>query len=587
MFCAGASFAFFYCHIFLRSINFLLGGKDRVQFIEGNGILASHSAGALMKSKLLLLIVFLCHSAYSQWSTSTNADSVLYVCPGFEPGILSMDDGSCYVAGGLSDYLYVQKLDLKGYKLWAQPVMVFGTPGTDNLGFFTMISDGLGGLIFVWKDYRSAYVGPDDYYNNAVYMQRVDGDGNIIWKAGGIQIDSVDGGNKEATVINDGTGGAIIMLGESDFRRPGALQKEWTWIRRYDRNGVKVWDHAIDSSTIAFSIYPPGGIDRLGSYFRYGTSSGRRIINIDGASIDTLKYRPSGSLVVVTDSGAFDIKSLPDEIDSLNNKLFVARVTRLTNGWDSLWSTIFEIPDEADPNQGYGNIRNPYVSDYDGGVFFLWSFKDTLGQLRTRLQNIRSTGVQWQNYGLDIKGKSAYTIFSQENEVGVLFGDASAQKFNLDGQPVWQDSVLVFSNPSDAYFKVFASDNNGGCIIAYWTTAGGIYAQHTGRNGKLGIVTKVQDVARNSPALFELYQNYPNPFNGTTRIKYSVKVKSRIIINIYDILGRKVKTLVDKLQEKGEYLVLVDLPSAASGAYFYRLSSQGHNSIIHKMVLIK
>jgi xylan 1,4-beta-xylosidase len=72
---------------------------------------------------------------------------------------------------------------------------------------------------------------------------------------------------------------------------------------------------------------------------------------------------------------------------------------------------------------------------------------------------------------------------------------------------------------------------------------------------------------------FALAQNYPNPFNPETRINFSVDESSRIVLVIYDVLGRQVTTLIDKQMDPGHHSVLWDASGLASGIYFCRLSS--------------
>jgi hypothetical protein len=90
---------------------------------------------------------------------------------------------------------------------------------------------------------------------------------------------------------------------------------------------------------------------------------------------------------------------------------------------------------------------------------------------------------------------------------------------------------------------------------------------------------------------FELGQNYPNPFNPATKIRFSVMPNakgqmSKVELAIYDVLGRKIKELVNEELRSGTYEVLWDASAYASGVYFYSLSTQ---SVIltRKMVLTK
>ncbi len=88
------------------------------------------------------------------------------------------------------------------------------------------------------------------------------------------------------------------------------------------------------------------------------------------------------------------------------------------------------------------------------------------------------------------------------------------------------------------------------------------------------------------PASFRLYQNYPNPFNPTTVIGFDVPSSGFVSLKIYDVLGREVRTLVDKVEEPGSYSVSFDASSLPSGVYFYRLVA-GNQTKVRKMLLVK
>lgn len=97
--------------------------------------------------------------------------------------------------------------------------------------------------------------------------------------------------------------------------------------------------------------------------------------------------------------------------------------------------------------------------------------------------------------------------------------------------------------------------------------------------------TDVNDVAA-LPTEFTLDQNYPNPFNPSTKIVYNVPEQSRIQLEVFDILGRSVTTLVNEVQPAGKYTVNFDASQLSSGVYFYRLSTQ-NLTLSKKMILMK
>jgi hypothetical protein len=105
-------------------------------------------------------------------------------------------------------------------------------------------------------------------------------------------------------------------------------------------------------------------------------------------------------------------------------------------------------------------------------------------------------------------------------------------------------------------------------------------------------VTSVNDVgAGAAPGDFVLEQNYPNPFNPSTTIRFSVPVADQVEIGIYDLSGRKVRTLANEQYGAGTHSVVWNGTNdygdnVPSGIYFYRMKG-GHSSATKKLVLMK
>ena len=90
-----------------------------------------------------------------------------------------------------------------------------------------------------------------------------------------------------------------------------------------------------------------------------------------------------------------------------------------------------------------------------------------------------------------------------------------------------------------------------------------------------------------TPEEFSLAQNYPNPFNPTTTIRYTVASAGKVRLTVYNILGQKVRTLVNKKQQAGQYAITFDAKELASGVYIYRLQTDKGFSQTRKMILIR
>ena len=93
------------------------------------------------------------------------------------------------------------------------------------------------------------------------------------------------------------------------------------------------------------------------------------------------------------------------------------------------------------------------------------------------------------------------------------------------------------------------------------------------------------------PLSSALSQNYPNPFNPETNIRYSLKNSGHVTIEIFNIQGQKVKTLLNRSEVGGDHVVVWDGISddgaaVSSGVYFYKMQADGTNTT-KKMLLLK
>ena len=107
------------------------------------------------------------------------------------------------------------------------------------------------------------------------------------------------------------------------------------------------------------------------------------------------------------------------------------------------------------------------------------------------------------------------------------------------------------------------------------------------------------DLNGNLPMILALHQNYPNPFNSTTGIRYDLPVRCRSLLNIFDVNGKLVKTLIDREMSAGSYSVVWDGTDdlgnkVVSGIYFYRIEARQQNggkvggfAKTRKMILLK
>jgi Secretion system C-terminal sorting domain/NedA-like, galactose-binding domain/Bacterial Ig-like domain len=144
---------------------------------------------------------------------------------------------------------------------------------------------------------------------------------------------------------------------------------------------------------------------------------------------------------------------------------------------------------------------------------------------------------------------------------------------------VWSDSAewteVDFDSTNARFIKIVLTQSNQ----TQWASIWKIEAYGTSTEPNNNLITSI-------PTKFEISQNYPNPFNPSTKIDYSVPKGSYVRIIIYDILGNKVKELVNGFKNPGNYTVELNASNLTSGIYFYRLQA-GNIAETKKMILLK
>ncbi len=102
-----------------------------------------------------------------------------------------------------------------------------------------------------------------------------------------------------------------------------------------------------------------------------------------------------------------------------------------------------------------------------------------------------------------------------------------------------------------------------------------------------GGATSVERLSETVPASFELRQNYPNPFNPSTTITFDIQSAGRVTLQVFNILGQEVATLVNEVKAPGTYATRLDGAGLPSGTYIYRLQSDAGKVQVRKMMLLK
>ncbi len=311
-------------------------------------------------------------------------------------------------------------------------------------------------------------------------------------------------------------------------------------------------------------------------------------------------------IIKTTDGGKTWVSQYTSEISSI---YFIDE----NNGWAVSYNEIINTTDGGNHwylfNAGIGNsntyytvfFRNKMIGFIGGNGFILktsdggnnWvkasgpikdicsiSFSDSLNG--TAISNggaiFKTTdgGDSW----MIIQDANYQNYFSsisyRDSKHGIIVGKYGVMLYTNDGGNSWAQG----ENPTIASLNsIFFIDSTSGWVVGN----NGAILKYNGGNNLSSIYNKSQ---ANSLNKFYLSQNYPNPFNPSTKIEYKITSPGIVSITIYDILGQKIKTVIDEYKSSGNYSLTVDLSNYSSGVYFYKI--QENNFIqVKKMVLIK
>jgi len=200
-------------------------------------------------------------------------------------------------------------------------------------------------------------------------------------------------------------------------------------------------------------------------------------------------------------------------------------------------------------------------------------------------------------------GPYKYTMAADANSFSMFNAyDAGAVSFGLftpDGTGLgyfqyagetagWKRSTKLID--AGTAFDGLYPDNRqaGGSHYDGWVDKGeetnGTY--FIGHDSITGIITDVVAVEDAAPGAFEVSQNVPNPFNPTTTINFSLAEAGNMTVEVFNIAGQKVDTLVNGYMDSGKHSVVWDASSVSAGVYFYTVKS-GDFSKTMKMTLLK
>ena len=565
---------------------------------------------------VLLAALVVPSGAFSQWSGNPKVNNLISNAPNDQVNSASVTDGAggTIIAwqdkrSGSNYDIYAQRVNASGIVQWAANGIAICSADSDQRGP-AIISDGSGGAIIAWQDKRSG--------SYDIYAQRVNASGVLQWSPStGDSVCKVVFDQVNIAMVSDGSGGALLTW--EDYRSNAGPGLADVYAQKLNATGVPQWTaNGIGVCTQAAAQHGPriisdgaGGAiltwydQRAGNYDIYAqrVSVGGGLVGIaDGVAVCT-----SG-----TDQTNPDMCS-----DGNGGAIIVWQDFRSTTSID-IWvqrmspAVAIRWPVNGvvmNNNVAYDQINPKLVSDGIGGAIMTWEDFRTGLTSDIYAQRVDSTGVVatgWNVNGVIIcvsgSNQTNPTIISDGNHGAIITWmdkrDSSTNGNTSDiyasritgsfALPWTANGVPVCTADSTQGNPTVVIDGTGGAIIAWMDKRSGnfdIYATRLFQNGSTPV-----EIVGTAPAKFALSQNYPNPFNPSTKIQYTIGNAGLVSLKVYNTLGDEVATLVNGRQEAGSYTVPFNASNGtsglSSGVYFYRLETVSFVST-NKLILMK
>ncbi len=444
--------------------------------------------------------------------------------------------------------VYCRRIDANGVPMWsatAVPVCVL----PESQSFIDAAEDGAGGAIIVWSDERNG-TDPD------VYAQRVNGSGVVQWATNGIPIATLTDNQWIPSIISDGAGGAIIAWGD---RRIGnsdiyAQRVNASGVIQWTVNGVAVCTATGTQRNVELVTDLFGGAiatwwdARGGNFDIYSqrmSPTGVMQWTADGVAVCTAAGDQSSAVVAPSGNGGVLITWL-----DLRNGTDYDVYARFVNSsgvpkWTADGVKLCNAPEH----------QNAYaiVNDGAGGAVVVWGDGRDNG------------GVEWNH-------------------------DVYAGRVSNTGALLWAtDGVLLCAAEEEQQNIVMIGDGSGGAM-AVWVDdridSYDIYAQRVLPNGEVPIVPTA--VANRIPSL-RASDVYPNPFATQAWIDLELSSPASVHVDVFDVAGRAVRRM-SVAANRAQRIAFDGRDQAGrllpSGVYFYRVTASGE-TITRKMVIAR
>jgi photosystem II stability/assembly factor-like uncharacterized protein len=238
----------------------------------------------------------------------------------------------------------------------------------------------------------------------------------------------------------------------------------------------------------------------------------------------------------------------------------------------------------------FAGTKYGVFSSNDKGKTWIW---DTLGVFTTSFAVIDSTLFA---------GHYGSSFISRSKNLGISWTRCDSGLPSPGGIPFLAaggNKLIAGTHFNGVYYSKDMGNhwkpvNEGFDSFSDWISTVGIIDNYVFAGTESGLwwrplseITSIERFSPVHPKGFELRQNYPNPFNSVTVISWKLAVDSHVNLSIYNILGQKLTTLVNKRQSAGDYQFEWNAGSLSSGVYIYTLETSRGFKQSRKLILLK
>ena len=552
---------------------------------------------------------------FGQWPVDPDSNMVICNHSGEQaiPLVRATSDGGCYICwydNSTGNYdMYLQRLNADGEIQWQENgLLISDNPQDSWLTDYDMAVDQQDNAIIVFNDIRSG--GDWD-----IYAYRISPSGEFLWGDNGLTI-SDNAAFEAVPVVTITSDGNIVIAW---------LEDTIVHVRKLYPNGDDFWSNPnVIDMTSQYGMTTPqlAPADNDGVILQTMVKSGPNywdtyyiyMYKFD-AFADTVW---GGDGVVVSNGGGLAFYMIPYLVpdgvggafsywyDSrIYNELHVY-VQHINGDGEAVWQAngirVVEAVGQLEMNPGMtffpesGNVMVFYKSsDLNQNNFGIG------GQLLTAMGQ-----KLWGDGGADIipranQSRDFPSPYAYENDAIVTYfdspyGDAlnsyvKAFRIDPDGEMVWTEPEVMMSSyiSEKLHFNTTMTSNSQ--VATVWEDrrfgAADIYLQNINPDGTLGaFITSIDDNHADLPGQFGILNAYPNPFNAQTNISFYLKSSGAVKLEVYDILGRSVETLIDRNLAAGVHQVNWNAGQYGSGMYFVRLQANDEMQS-QKLLLLK